>query len=356
MKYEKNVITVSLENYRHYWRGIPKIGKTTLFRDLVIAQYGKAEGGLLISPGNETGYKALSNLYGIEAPTWEDFVDIIDDLVENKTENEFKIVAVDTVDELVSIASDKVLKIHFQRKGEKVQTLNQCLGGYGAGHTMVQKLINDQIRRLESSGYGLIFISHTKVKDVKEKGADESYQQLTGSMESRFDKIFTDKADIIATLTVDKNIQDERLIGSERFIYFRSDNFVDAGTRFPDIPERVQMNAEEYIKAFEHGVRSSFDGKVTEKTITKMREEETKVREEKAKEFTEKSKTGDIEHASELNTPEDYRKLITEKISAFDKDTKKQKQAETKELGLPTAYKTIEDIDVLKKILKLVSN
>ena len=356
MKYEVNIPKTDIGSFRHYWRGLRKIGKTSLFRDLVIEAYGHYKFGFLISPGNETGFHALANIMAHETPTWEDFVETIDDLVENKSDNEFKIIAIDTVDELISIASDKVLKIHFQRKGEKVYTLNSALGGYGAAHVMVQKLINDQIRRLESSGYGLVFISHTKIKDIKEKGSEESYQQLTGNLESRFDGIFADKADIIATMATDKKIQDERLIGSERFIYFRSDNFVDAGSRFPGIPERVPMSAEEYLKAFDIGVKSAFPNGISDKEIAKMRKQEEKDREEKAKEFTEKSKTGDIEHASELNTPEDYRKLITEKISAFDKDTKKQKQAETKELGLPTAYKTIEDIDVLKKILKLVSN
>ena len=84
MKYTKNVLKVDISNFRHYWRGIPKIGKTTLFRDLLVESYGDTKFGLLISPGNETGYKALSDIVAHETPTWEDFVETVDDLVENK--------------------------------------------------------------------------------------------------------------------------------------------------------------------------------------------------------------------------------------------------------------------------------
>lgn len=356
MKYQKNQPLVDLASFRHYWRGIPKIGKTSLFRDLVLEAYGDARFGLLISTWNETGYRALSELFAVEASTWEEFVETVDDLVENKSENEFRIIGIDTVDELVSIASDKVLKVHFQRKGERAQTLNQCLGGYGAGHVMVQNLINDQIKRLESASYGLVFIGHTKVKDVKEKGAEEAYQQLTGNMESRFDNIFTNKADIVATLVIDKNIKDERLLETNRYIYFRPNGFVDAGSRFANMPERISLSAKEYLKAFMDGVKSSFSSNVTDKEIEKIRNAELKEKEEKAVAFVEKSKTGDVEHAGELHTVEDYRKLIDEKLSEYDKETKNQKRAELKEKGIPTNFKELEDIEVLKTILKVVSS
>ena len=153
MKYILNEPKVALESFRHYLRGVKKGGKSTLFRDLILEYYGDPKYGLMIAPGNETGFKALDRLYAIEALTWEDFCDVVDDLVLHKEDNEFKIVAIDTVDELISIAEDKVLKIHYQRKGEKAATINAALGGYGAGKKMVRKLINDKIKELESAGY-----------------------------------------------------------------------------------------------------------------------------------------------------------------------------------------------------------
>jgi hypothetical protein len=355
MKYSLNTITVALENYRHYWRGIPKIGKTTMFRDLVLELYGSPEFGLLISPGNETGFKAISNLYAIEAPAWEEFTTIVDDLVENKSENKFKLVAIDTVDELISIASDKTLKVHYQRKGEKCQSLNSALGGYGAGHKYVCDLINDQIRRLESANYGLVFLSHTKIKDIKEKNMEDGYQTLTTNLESRFDRIFSDKADIIATFYAQKEVKDKELVGTERFIYFRSDGFVDAVSRFSNMPERVPMSAKEYIKAFEQGVKNSFSTKVTTEDLEKIKKNEIAEKEKKAAEFIEKEKSGDLELVEELKTAEDYHNVITAKLDDLSDEVKKQKRAELKELKIPRNYQEIQDIEVLKTFLKIIS-
>ena len=356
MKYTKNVLKTDLGSYRHYWRGIPKIGKTTLFRDVVSQAYGDSKYGLLISAGTETGYKALSDIVAVEAPTWEDFVSIVDDLVEEKQDNEFRLIGLDTVDELVSIASDKVLKIHYQRKGEKVFTLNAALGGFGQGHIMVQDLINDQIHRLELAGYGLVFISHTKVKEIKGKTEEDTYSQLTSNMESRFDKIFSDKADLICTFMVVKNVKDNKLEGTSRYIFFRNDGFVDAGSRFSNMPEKVEMSAKNYLDAFNQGVASSFGKPVDQKEIEKMRKQEVAKRDADAANYIAKAKTGNVDEADSLKTPEDYITLIDKEIASLDKESKRQKQEELKEHNVPTKYKEVTDIEVLKTILKVVSS
>jgi hypothetical protein len=355
MKYAPNKILVDLGSYRHYWRGVKKIGKTTMFRDLLQTAYGDYKYGLLISPGNETGFHALDGIYAVEAPTWKDLVDVVEDLVENKQDNEFKLIGIDTVDELVAIAIEQTLKVHYQRKGERATSINGALGGYGAGPAYVQTIINDQIKKLESAGYGLVFIGHTKIRDVKEKNMEEGYQQLTSNLESRYDGIFADKADIVATFYVDKNVKDKELVGTERYIYFRTDGFVDAGSRFTNMPERVPMTPAEYLKAFEQGVKNSFSTKVTSEDIAKIRENEVAEKEKKATDYIEKAKSGDPELSEELKTVEDYQNAITEKLTSLDSEVKKQKQAELKEQGIPSNYKKVQDIDVLKIILKIVS-
>ena len=141
MKYELNKIKVVLENYKHLLRGPAKLGKTTLYRDLILEAYGTPEAGLLISPSNETGFRAIDNLYAQEAPTWKAFVEVVDDLVDNKADNNFKIICIDTVDALIEIATDRVLQMHYQQKGERATSLNAALGGYSAGQNKVSELI-----------------------------------------------------------------------------------------------------------------------------------------------------------------------------------------------------------------------
>jgi hypothetical protein len=269
-KYLPNKIKVDIGSYRHYWRGIKKIGKTTMFRDLVYAQYGDYKYGLLISTGNETGYKALDNIYAADAPTWDKFVEIVDDLVKSKEENDFKIVAIDTVDELVEIATNKAMEMHQHTTKKIAKSINEVFGGYGAGKRWISKEINKQIVRLERKGYGLIFIGHTKIKDIKETPETEAYQQLTSNLEGGYDSIFADKADILATFATKKIVKEGLLDKVERYIWFRNDGYIDCGSRLAGMPDKVLMTPENYLKAFEDGVRNSMANPATKEEDIEM--------------------------------------------------------------------------------------
>jgi len=351
-KYVPNVIKTDLGSYRHFWRGTPKIGKTTMFRDVVEAEYGDAKHGLLVGIGNETGHKALSRLYAVETNDWSEFVSLIDDLVENPDDNEFNLIGLDTVDQLVDIAIERTLLVHFKRKSQKVETINQALGGYGSGQKYVVKIINDQINRLERAGYGLVFIGHTKIRDIKEKGMDEPYQTLTTNLDSRYGGIFTDKADIVATFYDKKRVVSDGGVESERFIFFRPDGFVEAGSRFSDMPVMVNMSADNYLKAFNEGVKASFGEKVSDAKISKMKAQEKSSRKAEAEKYSEKERSGSVEHFENLKTVEDYKKRIRKELESLNNDTKRQKRLELKEAGVPTAIDEIEDMETLKTILK----
>lgn len=285
MKYAPNRIKVDFGSYRHYWRGVKKIGKTTMFRDIVKAQYGDTKYGFLISTGNETGYKALDDVYAHETPTWKSFVETIDDLIKNKADNEFKVVAIDTIDEMVAIAMQETLDVHKTRTGKKAKSINDALGGFGAGKKYIDKLINEQITRLERAGYGLVFIGHTKLRDVKEKGESEPYQVLTSNLDANYDNIFADKADIIATFITDKIVKDNKIASKDRFIVFRDDGYIDSGSRLAGMPDRVPMTAEEYLKAFHEGVQASKNVFSTEEEIEEIRKQEVADKEKSSQEF-----------------------------------------------------------------------
>lgn len=125
-----NEVKVDLASYVQYVRGLKKIGKTTLFKELIEKLYEKdMNKGLLISLGDEDGYKALNGLVVAVASSWSDFVELVDELVENPEDNEFKIIALDTVDELFALATEEVFRLHKKKKGEPCESLNSALGG-----------------------------------------------------------------------------------------------------------------------------------------------------------------------------------------------------------------------------------
>jgi phytoene dehydrogenase-like protein len=140
-------------------------------------------------------------------------------------------------------------------------------------------------------------------------------------------------------------------LGSERYIYFRTDGFVDAGSRFSNMPERVVLSAKNYLKAFEQGVRSSFVTETSDEEIQKIKQQEVTKRDEKAEEF--------IKEVTQVDTslaPEEYVTKITETLATLEKEVKVQKREELKEANLPSAYKNLTDVEVLKKILKILQS
>lgn len=299
--FKTNRVKCDIGSYIHYWRGIKKVGKTTLFYDLVQEQYHDLDKGLLIAIGDEIGYQALDGLVYVECPTWEDIEDVITELVENKADNNFEVIGLDTVDEWIKLAKEEVKRLHKKAKGQAVE-FNACFGGYGAPRDKVIELVDDQLARLRKAGYGLVLIGHTKLRDIKEKNGDE-YQQLTSNLSSDYDGIFANKADIVMTIAVEKNIDENKHIdGTTRYMWFRSDGFVDAGGRFSCMPERVEYGADKYIQAFETGVKGAINGKITDKDIQKRKEEEVSERKESATKFAKESKENkiDVERNAEL--------------------------------------------------------
>jgi hypothetical protein len=351
-----NTIKVDIANYRHYWRGTPGVGKSSTFRDLIIEAYGEAKYGLLISLGYEVGYKALDNLMVKDCPQWGDFKDVVDDLVENKDKNEFKILALDTVDELVEMAERKVMAIHLAQKGEPATSLNSCLGGYGAGKKKARQLIEEQIGRLEQAGYGMVYIGHTKNKDIKTQLAEETYQMVTGSLEFAYDAIFADRADLMPMFVQEFSIKDDRKKDSTRFIYFRGTDFIDAKSRISGefLPEKIELSAKNYYDIIKEALEKS-TGK-TGKELKEMKKEEAKVVEKISNDFvsSEKSKKASLFEDIEQLVP-----AIMELVGEMDRETatSKKKQLEAQDLpNSPSKFKTITDLEIGKKVYNILKS
>ena len=355
--WKKNEVSVDLAHYRHYWRAPKKWGKTTLFANLIHELYGTMDDGLLISCGNERGYSALDSLVYVDCPDWSTLMEVVDELVENKEENSFKIIGFDTVDELVAMAQKEVIKLEFRKSGEK-REFNACLGGYGAGRKKVEELINAIITRLGDSGYGLIFIGHSKIRDIKEKNGDE-YQMLTSNLSADYDGIFANKADICMMGTIEKSIDDGFVQEAERHMVFRGDGYIDAGGRFADIEAKVDVSAKNYINTVTEAIKKSIKSHdVTDEYIETKKKQEKQEKDAFYKENKQRLMMEDPEMSESNNEPDhckDLQSKIQMAVNSLDDSNKKAVQAKVKNEGLPVAYKKVTDVEVLKKILAIVS-
>ena len=355
--WKKNEVSVDIAHYRHYWRAPKKWGKTTLFANLIKELYGDMDKGLLISCGNERGYSALDSLVYVDCPEWATLMEVVDELIENKEDNSFAIVGFDTVDELVAMAQREVIRLEYRKSGERKE-FNACLGGYGAGRKKVEELINSIITRLGDSGYCMIFIGHTKIRDIKEKNGDE-YQMLTSNLSSDYDGIFANKADICMMGTIEKSIDGGFVQDAERYMVFRGDGYIDAGGRFADIESKVEVSAKNYIQTVTDAIKKSITSHVvTDEYIENKKKQEQKEKEE----FYQANKDklmGNIseedEYAKNIETCDELKAEIKKAISTADKEAQKEMKAKLTAAGLPIMYQKLTDPEVLAKILSIVA-
>lgn len=324
---KKHEVKVSLENYVHLIIGEKKIGKSTLVAQISKALYGTLDALLSISIGDEDGYSAINGLV-YEAPqNWKEFVAIVDELVGQPDENNFRMISVDTIDELVDIGCKEVMRLSTIDTGKKCTSINDAYGGYGRGREKVETLIGDQITRLKRSKYAVYLIGHNKVKNQKEKLGDE-YVVMTSNLASDYFNIFGYKADIICNIITEREIdkEDKTLQGTSRYMYFRNDGYVEAGSRFSELPSRVEYGASEYIEAVTTGIKKSVEKEMSDADIKKQAKKEITEKEQNAKQFANKEKeTSLTQRIDDLKARYAVKDLSKEKKTAF--------SAKLKELG-----------------------
>ena len=79
--------------------GLPKIGKTTICKEIAEKLVGE-DGYLFLEMYRENGAKYIEDIVYEDVPDWETFVEIIDDIVYNRTTDyvDLKVVFLDTID------------------------------------------------------------------------------------------------------------------------------------------------------------------------------------------------------------------------------------------------------------------
>lgn len=287
VKITMNKSTNNLNKLRIYLRAISKFGKTTLFRDVILEEYnGDASKGLLCGIGNEIGYTLLDNLQTTHIDNWKELKELQNWLIKGKgTEHNIEMVCFDVIDELIPIAEKEVCRLSQLQTGKPCDSINKALGGYGSGQAKVKELIKEYFTTLYKAGFGIMCISHTKMKTIVEKGKneDEGYQVLTSNLPNTYESIFADIFDLVLTGIVDKNIVDGKIESTERRLYFRGNTTLEAGCRFATdtVPEYIVVEnqkqfAKDFLKTIKDGMKNSASNPLTEKEVEESIKEEKK--------------------------------------------------------------------------------
>lgn len=338
-----------------YLRSTKKFGKTTLFRDVIMAKYGDPERGLLVGCGNERGYKILDNLNSTQVSSWKDLMELKKWLIEEKgKEHNIEIVAFDTADELVLLADAETVRLsNVENPTKRVKSIKAAMGGYTAGEKYsANNLIKPFINELSEAGFGIWSIAHTKMKSIKEKGSleEEGYMQLTSNLGADYESAFGDVFDVTLTGVIDRTFDEKTDNGKTkryttdtiRKLYFRETPMIDAGGRFAygAVPEYLVFDkpnmAEEFIKTIENGMaKSASSTKPTPKSTSQSKPDPDPVVDETP---VESPTTDDYVEITAFD-----KKELMEEIRAKFKTADADTRARVKEVLMENGFKKLDD-------------
>ena len=359
MAFKTNKVKVDLCSYPPYLFLAPKkFGKTTFWYKLVKEVWGSNEKGLLISFGNEEGYHSLDGIQVEVAKEWNaeydeetelrGFIQIVDDIVENNKEYGLKGICLDTFDTLVDVATKEVFKQHKKEKGTVCKSLNDAFSGYGRGKARLLELIDTQIERLRDIGLAVFILCHIKNKEKTDLISGEKYEMITNNLSDDIYGHIADAAQMVMVGALDREINNGKIINESRVVYLRGNSTIDAGGRFTNIPEKIELSPKAFIEAFEIAVKNSLENP-DDKQIEKMKKEEIKTREKTAEIAIKKDKEKQTNNEDDRIT---YVQVIVNSFPNASDEVKENAKKILAEAGFKKFTDTEIPIDVLKRIVE----
>lgn len=347
--------------------GLPKIGKTTIMKQ--IAEKLVGDNYLFLEMYRENGAKYIEDIIYENVPDWETFVDIIDDIVENKTTDypDLKVVFIDTIDNAIQLAEQESIRLwNRENPNKRTDAINAAWGGFQKGQDKALDLLQEQWFRLREVGVAFSLLGHVRQTTITDPITLDTYQQITSDISQRYFNQIKKNIDLIGIAYIDREITKEKtgqknaVTGKEKIvnkvssearkIKFRDSNYcVDSGGRMSEIVEEIDFDADEFIKAMRDALEAEV--KKSGKSITERQKEDTAAEAERMRHIAE------VEAANKVKKELDE---INSKIKEFC-TVNKSKPAALKPLieaakacGLKNPM-AAEDVETAKKILSAVA-
>ena len=363
---KKKEVSVNPLDYNIGLAGLSGVGKSTLIKEVCEKLVGD-QGYLMLDIGKESGHDCIEGIISETIPDWEKLDEVLDEIIENRTSDDWKdlkVVVFDTLDELFALGEEETIA-RFNRKNpdKRTDTINSVNGGFGKGLDACIDLVLNRIWSLKEVGLSFIIIVHTKTKDIEDPITGQTYQVITANMPQRYFNAIKTKLDILGVAYIDRDIVKEKIegrkdikgnavtrnivTGESRKIAFRSDNYnLDSKCRFPQIKSVIDLDADEFISAITEAIKAeqSKSGKTFEQS-----EAEQKAAEEK--------RMAEIAAAEEKNKAMKEIKTVIDKIAAYCEENKSDTKKLTpiakalKELG----YKNFTEINNIEDALKIAA-
>lgn len=362
---KKNQVKVDPFNYSLMMLGEPKIGKTSLLYQVAEKLVGE-DGYIFAELFRERGADAIEGIVAENIPTWDDWVEFVDDIVENKTTDyaDLRVVFGDTYDQMILMAQQEALALWNRKNPDKrADSINGSWNGFGGGDKKALELIFEQVDRLESVGVKVWWIGHVKTKEVKNIYNDETYQILTSDQQQNYFNALKKNLHFLCLAYFDRELQKEKtgkknivtkkeeiktVIKDEtRKIKFRDDSFVvDSGSRFSNIVSEINLDPDEFITAITDAIKAEINKNGV--SVEDRKKENDKEDAENLKKIAEAEKA-----AREQKELDEIKEKIVEFFSAnkTDLDVVKPVLELCRESGFNNPTE-INNVEVAKKILK----
>lgn len=374
----KNEIKINPLAYNFMLIGESGIGKTTIIKEYCEKLAGP-DGYMFLETGREDGQDAINGINYVTCDEWDGdydetlntmgFATFIDDVVENKASDwpDLKVVVIDTLDELFSIAEPEVIRMHNKENPNKrVKSIKAAFGGFMAGEDKAIEIIEDKLWSLKKVGVSFVIIGHTKNRNNTDPITGEDYMQLTTNMSQRYFNALKTKVHFLGVASIDREIVKEKtgkknvvtgqietkgvVKGETRRITFRDDNYVvDSKSRFADIVPEIPFDSDALIQALTDAIKS-------EQAKSGVSFDAAKKKQAKQEKELEKRVAEQEEQAKSQAAVDDVVSQIVDFFTENKSDIAKIKPVLTavKSLGYDNP-KSIDNIDDANKILALIS-
>jgi hypothetical protein len=372
---KKNTPKVDLQSYNVLVAGSFKSGKTRLWKEVMELHYpDDPDAGLLLA--FEDGYTTweLESYIDMHNKDWDYFKkEVVKNLVEEaKTGSITKVIGIDTVDRLIDMASEWIVKDWNRKYGRNytsIQEHNENIKDENV-YAELKKEIWRQIDILKRAGYGFFWLAWTKEKETTTIDGLK-FQSIELMMSKTGKDIFESQAHLITCLFNEVIVTDKdgneieenaktkkgkeiasKFHKTETYMYFRPSSYINiAGGRFTDLPEKVEYSAENFMKVFEEAVEGQL--KKTNKTIVELRQEENAERENRAKEYAENVEAE--ANKPKPPTPAELIALIDSEKSRFsDKFLSDVVSPEFKKILGMANYRKATDVEALQKAVEYI--
>lgn len=225
---EPSTLSRDLTGYITYVFGEPKVGKTTLARDM---------GALILAC--EDGTRAMSGAYAQIMRSWADIRSVMRMCKDPKMKARYKAIAVDTVDVAAALCDKYVCsQLDISSLGE---------GGWGKnGWSTFKKEFEEVFRTISLEGYAVLFISHSKDKEFTRPDGTK-FNKIVPTVSESINSIVKGMSDIIA--------YGYQAYGTkERLMVLRSDGSIEAGSRFPYIRSEIPFSYQSLVDAINEAI------------------------------------------------------------------------------------------------------